>query len=124
MSGEKFDNEQVEREEDNRLTKTEWEKIETIGKTVDDLKIRNLKTTILNTLAVLIEAGGIGYLYFNGATDTLKYVLLCTLPMFVIAFIPYIKNVQEYFELKKDYKHELEIYESKKSKEGQGTREG
>ena len=120
---EELNNEQTEMEE-GRLTKTEWEKIETIGKTVDDLKIRNLKTTLLNTLAVLIEAGGIGYLYFNGATDTLKYVLLCTLPMFVIAFIPYIKNVQEYFELKKDYKHELEIYESKKSKEGQGTREG
>ena len=120
---EELNNEQTEMEE-GRLTKTEWEKIETIGKTVDDLKIRNLKATILNTLAVLIEAGGIRYLYFNGATDTLKYVLLCTLPMFVIAFIPYIKNVQEYSELKKDYKHELEIYESKKSKEGQGTREG
>ena len=51
---------------------TEWEKIETIGKTVDDLKIRNLKTTILNTLAVLIEAGFIGYFYFSGATDDLK----------------------------------------------------
>ena len=120
---EELNNEQTEMEE-GRLTKTEWEKIETIGKTVDDLKIRNLKATILNTLAVLIEAGGTRYLYFNGATDTLKYVLLCTLPMFVIAFIPYIKNVQEYFELKKDYKHELEIYESKKSEEGQGTREG
>ena len=121
---EELNNEQTEMEE-GRLTKTEWEKIETIGKTVDDLKIRNLKATILNTLAVLIEAGGTRYLYFNGATDTLKYVLLCTLPMFVIAFIPYIKNVQEYFELKKDYKHELEIYESKKSEEEQqGTREG
>ena len=123
MSGEKFDNEQVEREEDNRLTKTEWEKTETIGKTVDDLKIRNLKTTLLNTLAVLIEAGAIGYFYFSGATDDLKHFLLYTLPMIVIAFIPYIKNVQEYSELKKDYKHELEIYELKKSKEGQGTRE-
>ena len=121
---EELNNEQTEMEE-GRLTKTEWEKIETIGKTVDDLKIRNLKATILNTLAVLIEAGGTRYLYFNGATDTLKYVLLCTLPMFVIAFIPYIKNVQAYFELKKDYKHELEIYESKKSEEEQqGTREG
>ena len=120
---EELNNEQTEMEE-GRLTKTEWEKIETIGKTVDDLKIRNLKTTLLNTLAVLIEAGAIGYFYFSGATDDLKHFLLYTLPMIVIAFIPYIKNVQEYFELKKDYKHELEIYESKKSKEGQGTREG
>ena len=110
--------------EEGRLTKTEWEKIETIGKTVDDLKIRNLKTTMFSTLAVLIEAGFIGYFYFSGATDDLKHFLLYSLPMIVIGFIPYIKNVQAYFELKKDYKHELEIYESKKSEEGQGTREG
>lgn len=119
---EELNNEQTEMEE-GRLTKTEWEKIETIGKTVDDLKIRNLKSTIYNTLAVLIEAGTIGYFYFSGATDDLKHFLLYTLPMIVIAFIPYIKNVQAYFELKKDYKHELEIYESKKSEEEQGTRE-
>lgn len=120
---EELNDEQTEMEE-GRLTKTEWEKIETIGKTVDDLKIRNLKTTIFNTLAVLFEAGVIGYLYFSGATDDLKYFLLYSLPMIVIGFIPYIKNVQAYFELKKDYKHELEIYESKKSEEEQGTREG
>lgn len=121
---EELNNEQTEMEE-GRLTKTEWEKIETIGKTVDDLKIRNLKTTMFSTLAVLIEAGFIGYFYFSGATDDLKHFLLYSLPMIVIGFIPYIKNVQAYFELKKDYKHELEIYESKKSEEEQqGTREG
>ncbi len=119
---EELNNEQVEMEENNRLTKTEWEKIEIIGKTVDDLKIRNLKATLLNSLAFLIEVGGVGYLYSNGATGVLNNVLLCTLPMFGAAYIPYIKNVKKYFELKKDYKHELEIYESKKGEEEQGMK--
>jgi hypothetical protein len=119
---EELNNEQVEMEENNRLTKTEWEKIEIIGKTVDDLKIRNLKSTLYNTLALIVEVGTIGYLYSIGATDDLNHFLLCSIPMFGIGYAPYLKNVKKYFELKKDYKHELEIYESKNDEEEQGMK--
>ena len=119
---EELNNEQVEMEENNRLTKTEWEKIEIIGKTVDELKIRNFKCTLYNTLAFFIEAGTIGYFYSTGATDDLNRFLLFTIPMLSYAYIPYIKNIKKYFELKKDYKHELEIYESKKGEEEQGMK--
>lgn len=114
MSGEKFDNEQVEREEDNRLTKTEWEKIEIKKKTLDDLKTKIITGIYLSALMVVIDASLLIYFAAEGDYRIFAETLLITIPIIGYGVAPLLGNIKEYFRLKKEYEQAIQNKESEK----------
>lgn len=119
---EELDNKQVEMKNDNRLTKTEWEKIEIKGQTLDDLKTKIIRGSLLSALMVGIDASLLTYFAANGETQIFNETLLITLPIIGWGVAPYLNNIKEYFRLKKDYEGAIEKYEPEMSEEDQGMK--